>query len=461
MDYTITTSYYKKENWQNIWIDRDDIKIAPHSSAHIVATLVVPLYSESGVDQGFLSFANNSHEVNVPVSFGILKKLQPKDLPTVVQTTKDEDVLYQRGYIGGGFDMANRYNAGDWRQYYFDVQDKTINAVSLNISWQNKDTNFSVFVVDPKGRIVQTNVPAGVMGQFQSWPTGDWLGPSVPFSEGGGFYPIKNAGATSTVMYTPINQTGTYSVLVHSTLFSGQSLSEPITVATKFSTILPDEKAPQIQFGIPEFINSTFKINPKISGEIDSTNYFVDGIGPEEFNQTAFSTIPQKLIEGVHTIGLVVTDTVGHVATKNSVFTVDNTLPEIIFKSPTNDSTLSNIETLDLEINEQNLLGKGGISIILPNQKIFDTKSAQFDTRTLENGKYEIKVLAEDKAGNLAKKMITVNIDNNAISKILSPEKKGSQDDLLYLIVEIIIGVIVAIIIIIITLKKFKIFKKT
>ncbi len=72
--------------------------------------------------------------------------------------------------------MVNRYNAGDWRQYYFDIEDSTINAASIDISWEDEDTNFSVFFIDPQGRIVQTNVPAGVLGHFSNWPTGDWLG---------------------------------------------------------------------------------------------------------------------------------------------------------------------------------------------------------------------------------------------------------------------------------------------
>ncbi len=460
MDYTITASYYKKENWKDIWINYNDIQVAPHSSAQVVTTLVVPSDSESGIYQGFLSFKDDLHEVNVPISFGVLKKLQPKDLPTVMQGTKNGDVLYGNGYIGGAFDMANRYNAGDWRPYYFDVQDRTINAISLNISWQNKDTNLSVFVVDPQGRIVQTNVPAGVLGQFQGWPTGDWLGTSLPFSEGGGFYPIKNKDATSTVLYAPINQTGTYSILMHSTLFGGQSIAEPITIAAKFSTILPDEKGPQIQFGLPDFINSTFRIQPKIIGEdIDSIKYYLDGIGPQKFNETAFSILPQKLTEGAHTIQLVVTDTVGHTTSKESVFTVDNTAPEIILKSPTNGSTISNIVTIDFEINEQNLLDHGGITVILPHQKVLDKRSVQFDTRTLENGEYDIKVLAKDKAGNVVVQTIVVNIDNNAISKIFSPQRNESYNEIFYTLTEIIIGIAVASAIIIITFKKLKISK--
>ncbi|HET6458191.1 MAG TPA: hypothetical protein VFG24_04865, partial [Nitrosopumilaceae archaeon] len=462
MDYTITASYYKKQNWNDIWINYNDIQIAPHSSVQIVAVLVVPLDSMPGVHQGFLSFKDSLHEVNVPVSFGVLKKLQPKDLPTVIEGEQNGDVLYGNGYIGGAFDMSNRYNAGDWRQYYFDVQDRTINAVSLNISWENKDTNLSVFVVDPQGRIVQTNVPAGILGQFQGWPTGDWLGISQPFSEGGGFYPIKNNDATSTVLYAPINQTGTYSILMHSTLFGGQSIAEPTTITAKFSTILPDENGPKIQFGIPEFINSTFKIEPKIIGkDIDSIKYYFDGIGPQKFNETILSILPQKLIEGVHTIRLVVTDTVGHTISKESVFTIDNTAPEIIFNSPTNGSTISNMVTIDLQINEQNLLDNGGITVILPHQKILDKKSVPFDTRTLENGKYDITVLAIDKAGNKASQTIVVNVDNNSISKIFSSERKELANEIYYTLTEIIIGIATATVIIIITFKKLKISKRS
>ncbi|TSA17962.1 MAG: peptidase S8 [Nitrosopumilales archaeon] len=462
MDYTITASYYKKQNWNDIWINYNDIQVAPHSSARVVATLVVPLDSMPGIHQGFLSFKDSLHEVNVPVSFGVLKKLQPKDLPTVIQGTQNGDVLYGNGYIGGAFDMANRYNAGDWRQYYFDVQDRTINAVSLNISWENKDTNLSMFVVDPQGRIVQTNVPAGILGQFQGWPTGDWLGTSPPFSEGGGFYPIKNNDATSTILYATINQTGTYSILMHSTLFGGQSIAEPITIAAKFSTILPDENGPQIQFGIPEFINSTFKIEPKIIGkDIDSIKYYLDGVGPQKFNETVFSILSQQLTEGTHTIRLVVIDTVGHTVSKESVFTIDNTAPEIIFKSLTNGSTISNVATIDLEINEQNLLDHAGITIILPHQKILDKRSIPFNTRTLENGKYNIIVSVKDKAGNEAAQTIVVNIDNNAISKMFSPERKESSNEIYYILTEIIIGIAAATVIIIITFKKLKISKKS
>ena len=132
--------------------------------------------------------------------------------------------------------MVNRYMAGDWRQYYFDIQNESINSASIELSWITDDTNLAVFVMDPSGKIIQTNVPSGVFGHFLGWPSLDWLGNS-PFSQGGGFYPVKNKDDTSTVLYAPINQTGTYTLLTHSTLFGGSSTTEPITLAAKFSNI--------------------------------------------------------------------------------------------------------------------------------------------------------------------------------------------------------------------------------
>ena len=90
--------------------------------------------------------------------------------------------------------------------------------------------------MDPSGKIVQTNVPSGVFGHFLGWPSLDWLGPSL-FSQGGGFFPVKNKDNTSTVLYVPLNQTGTYTVLTHSTLFAGDSTTEPITLTAKFTNM--------------------------------------------------------------------------------------------------------------------------------------------------------------------------------------------------------------------------------
>jgi hypothetical protein len=239
MEYTLSASYYKKDNWSVMWPETESISIPPHDISTVDVTLVVPNDLQTGVYQGFLTFESDQHSVNAPVSFVIKQPILENDSTVLIKGIESDDVLYGSGYTKGAFDMVNRYMAGDWRQYYFDIQNESINSASIELSWVTDDTNLAVFVMDPSGKIIQTNVPSGVFGHFLGWPSLDWLGNS-PFSQGGGFYPVKNKDNTSTVLFVPINQTGTYTLLTHSTLFGGSSTTEPITLAAKFSNISSD-----------------------------------------------------------------------------------------------------------------------------------------------------------------------------------------------------------------------------
>ncbi len=236
MDYTISASYYEKEKWPVLWPETETILVPPKNSSTLDVTLVAPNNLQTGVYQGFLTFESDDHIVNAPTSFVIKQPVMENDSTILIEGLQSDDVLYGNGYTKGAFDMANRYMAGDWRQYYFDIQDESINSASIELSWTGDDTNLSVFVMDPSGEIIQTNVPSGVFGHFLGWASLDWLGNSA-FSQGGGFFPVKNKDDTSTVLYVPINQTGTYTLLTHSTLFDGSSITEPITLAAKFANI--------------------------------------------------------------------------------------------------------------------------------------------------------------------------------------------------------------------------------
>ena len=239
-----------------IWPESSTITVPPNNTSKVKVNLVLPTEIQTGVYQGFLTFESSQHTVNAPVSFAVKQPIDKKDTPILIPGYQSEDVLYGNGYVKGAFDMANRYMAGDWRQYYFDIQDDSINSAAIEFSWLTDDTNLSVFVMNPKGEIIQTNMPSGIFGHFLGWASLDWLGSSL-FSQGGGFFPVKNKDNTSTVIYVPINQTGTYSILAHSTLFGGNSTTEPISLAAKFSTISAD-----VQSELNE-LNQT-KIQPQI-----------------------------------------------------------------------------------------------------------------------------------------------------------------------------------------------------
>ena len=262
MPYTLSTSYYEKNNWSVVWPESKIINVPPQTSTSVDITLIVPDDLQSGVYQGFLTFVGENHSVNAPVSFVIKESIKENDTRIFIEGVDSNDVLFGNGYTKGAFDMSNRYMAGDWRQYYFDVQNDLVNTAIIELSWELDDTNFALFAMDPSGKIIQTNVPSGVFGHFLGWPSLDWLGYS-PFSQGGGFYPVKNKDNTSTVMYIPINQTGTYTLLTHSTLFAGNSTTEAITLTAKFTNISEEIFSPNDEIKEIQTSNSSLEILSK------------------------------------------------------------------------------------------------------------------------------------------------------------------------------------------------------
>ena len=288
-DYTLSASYYKKQNLSSIWVDNSEIIVPPSSNSKVIATIVVPDDLQTGVYQGFLTFEGQKHIVNSPVSFVVKQPINETDTTLIVSGKDGNDVTYGSGYVKGAFDMTNRYMAGDWRQYYFDVQNENINSAAIEMSWKSSDTNFSVFVMDPKGRIVQTNMPSGVFGHFLGWPSLDWLGNSI-FSQGGGFFPVKNKNNTSTVLYVPINQTGTYSLLAHSTLFGGESTTEPVTIIAKFLNISTDKLPTQSELIDAPALNFTSTVkSPEIIVENKSSEIIQEKIISQESSSNDFT----------------------------------------------------------------------------------------------------------------------------------------------------------------------------
>lgn len=292
MDYTLSASYYQKEKWTALWPEFQTITVPPKDVATVDVTLVAPIDLQTGVYQGFLTFEGKKHLVNSPVSFVIKQLVDQNDSTIIIKGKQSDDVLYGNGYTKGAFDMANLYMAGDWRQYYFDIQDKSINSATIELSWVTDDTNLAVFVMDPSGQIVQTNVPSGVFGHFLGWPSLDWLGNTV-FSQGGGFFPVKNKDDTSTVLHVPINQTGTYTLLTHSTLFGGNSTTEPITLAAKFTNISSQDNQVETEFESNNFVSENDQ------DTISETKTLVDGSVQTNNSDISNSSLGLGIVFGI------------------------------------------------------------------------------------------------------------------------------------------------------------------
>jgi len=435
MDYTLVTSYYADDLWTDVVTDTNKVTIPPNNSTKISASISVPADRQTGVYQGFVNFEGEHHTVQSPVSYAVLKEVT-KDAKPIVIMGSQNDVLFGNGYVKGAFDMTSRYMAGDWRQYYFDIQDPTINAAAIDFSWKNENTNFSVFMMDPKGKIIQTNHPPGVFGHFWGWPTGDWLGTSS-FSQGGAFFPLKNKDKTSTVLYAPVNQTGTYTLLVHSTLFGGEETTEPISLAAQFTTIIPDNMPPEIIFTMPELIDRSFKFRPEIvEKNLEFVKYYLDD------KQVEIDVLESELLsDGEHNLRIFARDILGYEAEKIFSFSVDNTPPEILVKLPINGTKVSHSLEIDFEVNEPNLAEIGGITIVLPEDRFLnDTTSHSLDTTNFDDGTYDITIIARDLLDNKQSQTISFDVDHSLIQPI-SPESESSAPQNMVLI---IISIIVA-----------------
>jgi len=441
MDYSLTASYFGKDSWNDLSVEQDNISIPPLSSVRINSTITTSPDQKTGIYDGFLMFEGEHHNLNVPVTYTVKHQVE-KDIPIVIHGEQNS-VNYGNGFVKGAFDMTNRYMSGDWRQYFLDINDKTINSGAIEFSWKEKNTNLSVFVMDPQGKIISTNMPTGVFGHFLGWPSIDWLG-TTPFSQGGGFFPVKNKDDTSTVLFAPINQTGTYSLLIHSTLFDGKDTTEPITLAAKFTTITPDDMPPEISLDLPKFLNAENKIMPEIiEDNLNTVTYLLDGL-EVEMPAGGFNT--SDISSGEHVLTINADDRVGYETSKSFTFIIDNEPPVLEIKSPKNNTSVSNKLFIDLKLTDDNLPDKEKISFLLPTgERIVDKTAYSFDTTDVEDGEYKITIFGIDKAENSISHDIMFVVDHSIVDKP-KPSQEMEFDPILIIVISgIILAIIVAI----------------
>ena len=442
MNYSLTASYFAKDSWDELSVTENKISVPPLSNTEINSTIKTSTDQETGIYDGFLMFEGEHHKLNVPVSYSITHSIE-KDIPVVVHGEQN-NINYGSGFVKGAFDMTNRYMSGDWRQYFLDINDETINSGAIEFSWKEKNTNLSVFVMDPQGKIISTNMPSGVFGHFLGWPSIDWLG-TTPFSQGGGFFPVKNKDDTSTVLFAPINQTGTYSLLVHSTLFEGKELTEPITLAAKFTTVTPDDMPPEIILDLPKFVNPENKILPEINEDnLNTVTYFLDG---NKIEIPIDGLDISNVTNGLHVLTISANDRVGFETTKSFEFIVDTEPPILEINSPKNNTSISNRLFIDLSISDKNLPETDKISFLLPTgERITDETVYSFNTTLVDDGEYEITVFGIDKAGNSVTNDIMFTVDHTIVDKPKMPEPVEFSPILMLVIAGIIVAIITGII---------------
>ncbi len=420
-DYTLNLAYYKRDRWDMLKINGADelkLSIEPHGKATFRASIKVKDPVE-GIYQGYISIASSKHVANIPVSFIVPLEIADKDVPYVISNEKDVSngnsndplhILYTNAMLQGSFDMLARYNAGEWKHYYLNINDGSVNTVSVKITWSNPFSSISVFVLDPKGEIVASNVPAGVFKEFVNWPSNDWLGRTL-VSEGGGFYPAQNNGSNSTVLYVPVKALGVYTLMMHNTLFHAKdAFIEPLSIEVKPATILPDVKPPSITVDIPSYVKGSIDVKINARDEnLEYITYSIDDSLPLPVNGKV-SIDTTKLQDGLHTLTIVSRDSVGHLSINRHTFYVDNTPPSIDVRGVVDSALVSGSLSISIDVKDATLKG---FKVTLPDGKVLeDEHEVSIDTSMLSDGIHELNVNAYDNAGNSSEKVLMLKVDN-------------------------------------------------
>ena len=445
MDYTLTVEFYKRQTNPAIQLDtilgdQAFLTVPAQGKAKVGATIRTSDDTLTGNYYGEISVSSSGfkHKVLMPVSYIVTTKPVSKDTQVVIvpgggqggpEIERDLG-LRPNGYVGGLSDMTSRYSAGDWRSYYFNVQDPTITSMNLKVSWPHNSTSVNAMAFGPDGRMVASSVPSGVFQEFAGWPSNDWLGTS-PVSEGGFFFFSQNAGNKTTVLSVPVNGTGTYAVLMHNTLFHGESLYEPLVVEAKFSTLLPDDRPPKISADLPRF--STGKL--KVPVQIDDQNpaglsYSIDGsapvgVGTRSATKKAFviNADTSGLAEGLHSITIESADTVGHSSALLRQFIVDKSPPTADIAVRLENGTETTVKQIAMVSGNATLLWnvtdangvKEPVTVTLPDSrpaKHAASSLVQFDSSALADGEYGFVLASGDLPGNRMARTMQLVVDN-------------------------------------------------
>lgn len=432
MNYTLTVEFYKRMPNPDVALDEKMLTILPRGTGTAHATITAGKDAISGIHYGEIIATTPSHTAIMPISYAVATKPVPKDLPVVVspglkqgpEVEKDLG-LKPNGYVGGLSDMTSRYAAGDWRSYYFTVDDPTITSMSLKISWPHNSTSINAMAFGPDGKLAASSVPAGVFQEFAGWPSNDWLGTST-FSEGGAFFFSQNAGDSATILHVPVDGPGTYSVLVHNTLFHGESLYEPLSVEAKFSTLVPDTVPPVIAADFPQFVpGGKSRVTVTLEDENPAgLSYAVDGSPAPAVDKDRITIDGSTLEEGIHTLTVESTDAAGNSALVTAQFIVDKTPPvaELYVRNGNATRTAGDTVAIGGEATLLwNVTDANGVRapavVTLPTSgpaMLNPSHSAMFNTTGLAEGSYNMTILSRDMPGNRALQTWEIVVDNTA-----------------------------------------------
>jgi hypothetical protein len=431
--FDVYIKYYERSDWT--WVNTPaTVAVAANSSEIFIANLTVPADTPQGVYQGQIKInieGSYNRTLAVPVSLQVPAILSTDDLVYDIISPSTIE-LYDPYSVNGYFDWGWRYEAGDWKQWLFDVQDPSVVAAFVSCNWTENMTDIDMFGIDPTGAIIDGAMSLNLYDGCFLWSTR--TGTSEEFVL------LSTSPLGKTV-------TGLYTVLLHNVLFNGTVFPETISGKVELVKLTPSGPisltarsghSTSQNFTIAtgrKLTNATAypyspfpaEITPRIIPEINATD-------SAEFDVRI--DVPEDTLEGTYPVFvLLVSDEMSYPITILISVTVDNTSPTVNVVSPKNGSVLSGDVSIEAYANDPSGIEKVEFEVeTTSSQMTFDSNSGHWigtlDTTTLTDSEYSLGVTAFDKAGNNHTTFVWIAIDNtNPYAIINAPMDYGFVHD--------------------------------
>jgi len=435
--FNVYIKYYERSEWT--WVNTPPtVAVAENSSEIFIANLTVPADAPQGVYEGQIKIditGSYNRTLTVPVSLQVPAVLSTDDLAYDITPSSTVE-LYDPYSVNGYFDWGWRYEAGDWKQWLFDIQDPSVVATFVSCTWTGDMTDVDMFAIDPTGAIVD-----------------DAMSPN-PYDDGLFLWSTRT-GTTEEFVLLPTSPmgktiTGLYTVLLHNVLFDGTVFPETISGKVELVKLAPSGPISlTIRSGYSTSQNFTITTGRELTNATAYPYYspFLTEITPRiipEINVTDSAEfnvridVPEDTLEGTYPIFIhLISDEMSYPITILINVTVDNTSPTVNVVSPKTGSVLGGNVIIEAYASDPNGIEKVEFTVeTTSSQMTFDSNTGHWigtlDTTTLSDGEYSLGVTAFDKAGNNHTTFILVTIDNtNPYAIINAPTNEFLHDEVI------------------------------
>lgn len=431
MPYRVEVEFYQRLAWP--WITAPaTFSATAGTPATWSATLSVPAGAVPGVYEGQIILTpTGGNATALPVSVVVPAVFDSGTL-SVTMTSSGSAQIYNPSQVLGYFDWRWRYEAGDWKLWFADVEDPTTIALYSEVSWTGANTDVDVISVLPSSIPSDSSFsPYLGSGRFgwstRTGTTADWVATPTSSSVFGesapGLYTVAlhnvllgdGAAATTsdtltgTIGAAKLNPRGPITIVTQ----PGTVVTIPFTLTTGYDIAFAFPlNAPPPTSAFPSTVEPSF-IGGLLAGE--SAMFWLNITVPADTPDGSYMNLA-----GVGGSPLPFT-----IVPVTVVVVADTSSPAVSISAPAANAWVRGTITATFSATDANLrtatLSYGGTSV-----NVTGMTSAPVDTTTLADGSRAITLTAEDFAGHVSTASVTVNVDNTDPTAVLTDPASGT-----------------------------------